>query len=365
MATFMLLRLLSFCAVLLVTCLGPASMAVAQSNQPVESYWVPENVVLLQSGENLSLEDVRSESMRDQWVRRQAPLNLGLSSQTAWIGFDIPSGTLDTRPWLLQIDNATLDEVELFITRKNPEAPLQDQHFIAGMKHSFSQRTLRDTAFVFPLDLEPDREYRAWLRVKSHFHLRIPLEIMTERHYLAHRLTERMIQGAYFGLVLIIALGSLVIYFSIRDKTYLYYFAFILAVGFWIFIRQGFAQQYLWPDAVWWNERAYLVVLALGAGLSAIFTREFLSLRKCSRLFYRLITVLSGSWVVFAGYSLLFPTIATLKVISVVLMIGGTLLLFAGFTAWRAGVMEARIYVLAWSIVIIGAISVMASHLGF
>jgi len=63
--------------------------------------------------------------------------------------------------------------------------------------------------------------------------MRIPLTLMPMDAYINERLTHRMIQGAYFGLMLVIALASLVIFFSIRDRTYLYYFGFILTTGLW------------------------------------------------------------------------------------------------------------------------------------
>ncbi len=332
----------------------------ARTAPPAEPGLLPESVELLQTADPST--DLAQVASSDQWQRRNLPLNLGVTGDTVWLrvtfeGPDEASG----QPWVLHLDNASLNRADLWLYEEG-EA-LAGVHYRTGQRYPFSERPIEDSAFAFPLELRPKTAYRAYLRLETHAHMRVPLTLMPMDAYINERFTDRMIQGGFFGLMLVIALASLVIFFSIRDRTYLYYFGFVLATGLWFFIRQGFADQYLWPDWPWWSERAYIVMMAAGAGMSVLFTREFLSLRTCHPPLFRIMTALFWLWGIIALYALFVPGITTLKLISVILLIGGSLLLYSGIAAWRKGVLEARFYVFAWTIIIIGSIAVMLSHM--
>jgi diguanylate cyclase (GGDEF)-like protein len=332
----------------------------AKTTPPAERTLLPESVDLLQTADPST--DPTHAASSDQWQRDTLPLNLGVTGDTVWlrVAFEGPDEA-SSQPWVLHLDNASLNRADLWLYEEG-EA-LAQVHYRTGQRYPFSERPIEDNAFAFPLELRPNTAYRAYLRLETHAHMRIPLALMHMDAYINDRFTHRMIQGGFFGLMLVIALASLVIFFSIRDRTYLYYFGFIITTGLWFFIRQGFADQYLWPDWPWWSERAYIVMMAVGAGMSALFTREFLSLRTCHPSFFRIITALFWLWVIIVLYSLFVPGTTTLKLISVILLIGGGLLLCSGIAAWRQGVLEARFYVFAWTIIIIGAIAVMLSHM--
>ncbi|WP_166646050.1 sensor domain-containing diguanylate cyclase [Halospina denitrificans] len=346
--------------VLVLVALVTLRDGAARATPPAEPTLLPESVELLQTADPST--DPADVASSDQWQRRTLPLNLGLTGDTVWlrVAFEGPNEA-SGQPWVLHLDNASLNRADLWLYEED-EAPAR-VHYRTGQRYPFSERPIEDSAFAFPLALKPETAYRAYLRVETHAHMRIPLTLMPMDAYINERLTHRIIQGAYFGLMLVIALASLVIFFSIRDRAYLYYFGFILTTGLWFFIRQGFAEQYLWPDWPWWSDRAYIVMMAAGAGMSVLFTREFLSLRTCHPPLFRIMTVLLWVWGIMALYALFVPSITTLKLISVILLIGGSLLLYSGIAAWHKGILEARFYVFAWTIIIIGAIALMLSHM--
>ena len=55
------------------------------------------------------------------------------------------------------------------------------------------------------------------------------------------------VRGVYAGIILALVLYNLVLYFSIRERAYLYYSLYVFLFGsIWI-ARSGFFYQYLWP----------------------------------------------------------------------------------------------------------------------
>ncbi len=355
----LLLGLVVLAGLALMALITPRNDA-ANTTRQAEPTLLPESVELLRTADPST--DPAHVASSDQWQRRILPLNLGVTGDTVWlrVAFEGPDEA-SRQPWVLHLNNASLNRADLRLYEEGKASARV--HYRTGQRYPFSQRPIKDNAFAFPLELKPKSVYQLYLRLESSAHMRVPLTLLPMDDYINQQFTHRMVQGAYFGLMLVIALASLVIFFSIRDRTYLYYFGFILTTGLWIFIRQGFAEQYLWPDWPWWSERAYIVMMAAGAGMSVLFTREFLSLRTCHPPLFRIMTVLFWLWVILALYALFVPGITTLKLISVILLIGGSLLLYSGMAAWRKGVLEARFYVFAWTIIIIGSIAVMLSHM--
>ncbi|MFE8070443.1 diguanylate cyclase [Marinobacteraceae bacterium S3BR75-40.1] len=312
----------------------------------------------------LSLNDVRALA-ESRWTPQATLPNFGLTRDTVWLRFRLRMAKTEAESWVVRVANPHLNEVDFYLLREHAAgAPEPVRQYHSGNDLPFSQRPLRDNTFAFPIVLKPGAQYSVYLKVRSNNHLRLPLQLLQERRYLNQELSERLLQGAYFGLVLIMAMGSLVIFFSIRDKSYLYYTGFLMVVGLWVFIMRGYAYEYLWPQWPWWNERAYAVFMAAGAGMSVLFTRDFLSLRKHHKGLFRITTGLCWVWVLLTIFAVFQAGILTLKLISIVLMGGGGLLLYTGLAMWRRGLVEARYYVCAWTIIIIGAMAVMASHLG-
>src|SRR5690606_40736438 len=82
----------------------------------------------------------------------------------------------------------------------------------------------------------------------------------------------------------------LFLFFSLRDKSYLYYVMVIFTSMFANLALNGLAFQYVWPDYPWWNMRSIVFFICLGSAFSLLFTRNFLDMNiylpKFKRFFH-------------------------------------------------------------------------------
>lgn len=86
--------------------------------------------------------------------------------------------------------------------------------------------------------------------------------------------------GFYIGAILILCLYNLLIYFTIRDRSYVYYVCYLFAFGLYLLVRDGLAYQWLWPGFPWWNSHSMLIFNFLILVFAIFFSTHFLRFEK-------------------------------------------------------------------------------------
>jgi diguanylate cyclase (GGDEF)-like protein len=162
-------------------------------------------------------------------------------------------------------------------------------------------------------------------------------------------------EGVYAGIILALVLYNLVLYFSIRERAYLYYSLYVCLFGSLWIARSGFFYQYLWPHHPFW-EREYQPYLAASALIfSILFVREFLATRQRSRW---VDSLLLGTLGVTIGCCLVRLATGRLLLPLPLALIGLALTIFyavIGVAALARGFRPARFFLVAWTAVILGS----------
>lgn len=314
----------------------------------------------------LSLSEVTSPTSRSRWQDIQATTpNFGVTQSTYWLALPIFNSDTHKSRWLLEIANPNIDSIEFYAgTDLGTESSITHR-FDGGNQYPFSQRYRQDPHFLFPVSIEPQQTVWIYLRIKSANMMKLPLSLWQEEAYNKQRTAELMIQGGYFGIMAIMALYNLFVYFSLRDKSYLYYVIFVTTFSSWMFIEKGLAFQYIWPNGIWQNAQLYPVLASLGTGMTAIFANEYLSLKHNHPTYYRILYALSALWIAIALCALVLPIYVSMKLITAIAFPGGTLLLFAGLLMWKEGLVAAKYYTIAWITMIIGGLTFSLLSMGF
>ncbi len=315
----------------------------------------------------LTLPEVTSSALKALWQESQVETpNFGIAANSAyWFAIPLFNDDLYIANWLLEIGNPTIDSIELYTLPKSGLMEGEYSHRLdGGNQYPFSQRQRQDPHFLFPISLEPQQVTWLYLRVKNSNAMKLPLTLWQEEAYTSQRQTELLIQGAYFGMMVIMTIYNLFVYFSLRDKSYLYYVLFVVTFSAWMFIEKGLAFQYIWPNGVWQNSQLYPVLASISIGMTALFTNEYLSLRSNHPTYYRILYCLSLIWIVITLCAFVLPVSFVMTLIPLVALPGGALLLLAGLLMWKAGLVAARYYTIAWTAVIIGAMTYTLLILG-
>jgi CheY-like chemotaxis protein/signal transduction histidine kinase len=285
----------------------------------------------------------------------QSVLNVGFSQSAYWLRLDLSYRSAQAAPhaWLLEVAFPPLDQVDLYLPNGRGGYRLA-QH--TGDSQPFASRQLAQNNYVFPLSLAPNQRQQVYLRVQSQGSIIVPLTLWSPTAYLPHMLPRIYLLGLIYGLLLVMLLYNLFIFLSVRERSYLYYIAYVGAAGLYQVSVNGTGIEYFWPNSPWLANALTPFAVSLAVICACQFARSFLHTAKqapkldLALLGLMLLGALVSLLALFVSYTLA-SRLSTLLVplLSVALLLGGV-------RAWQRGLHEARYFVLAWCVFLLGSI---------
>lgn len=310
--------------------------------------------VLVDHGGELSLAEVLAQQSAWRPLPQAIP-NFGFSRAVYW--FMAPVDSLEG-DWLLEIGNPHLDHLDVYQVRGDDVSVQR-----AGDARPFAQRPLPNRQFLFPLEAgEPSLLV---VRTRTTSAVQLPARLWPRQAFEAHDEEQLLLQGLYLGLMGAMVLYNLFICVGVRDRRYLPYVWFVGSTAVYQACLHGMGYQFLWPQAVYWNQHAIAFLLASIAASACIFTIVFLDLRRQQRTLATLLGALATAALVMMPLSLaLAPDVAAQ--LTAVLGFNATLgALLAGGWMWARGNGNARYFTIAWSAFCIGSILLALNKFGF
>ena len=300
-----------------------------------------------------------SEAMEHaQWTVLDREFNEGYDQNKVWIKQDL---LVDRQGhWVFQIAYPLLDYVDIYILHQNQ---VVKQVFTGDARLFYSrERGVNDFVVAF----EPDQtgEYQLLIRAETEGTLMLPSTWWDENEYENSLLTQQMLFGGFYAVLLAMAIYNLFIYITIRERTYLYY---VLSVVTLMGIQMGFDGRgfaWFWPNLPHVNSWYFPVAYSLYQIASITFMDSFLKLKRYSPLlykyFYGLKTLASINLilVLFLPYETITPIVVFT---GIAVVISG---LLSGALLWYRGFVAARYFTLAWGLFLCGMILVNFRGLG-
>jgi signal transduction histidine kinase len=166
-----------------------------------------------------------------------------------------------------------------------------------------------------------------------------------------------LLLGVFFGLMIVMALYNLLLYFSLRDKAYLLYvgtttFAILTTVS-----TNGLGDQYLWPNLKGLDASIYITFAGISMFFSSRFAAVFLRLKE----YHKRLDLFM--WII-ACLSLLLSILSLALSIEHVIPFGRWLVLLSfpsyiivAIIAYRKGFKPAKFYLIAWIPYVLGLIT--------
>ncbi|GAB2181257.1 diguanylate cyclase [Denitratisoma sp. agr-D3] len=259
----------------LVPCLAWAEPITVQDG--VGHYDLAGRVEILRDPDNrLTIQDIVQGKAAFQSLSSDENLSLGYYNGTVWLKTVVrtpPSGSKDA--WLLELAFPTLDSVTFYRNQAWGEYTGLE----TGDHTLFATRPINHRNYVFPLDLAsapagtPQTYY---LRIRSQGSLTLPLALWSSQAFLQYNQQGYGILALYFGAFLAMAIYNLILFFSLRDRVFLIYVAFVTSMAIGLSSQYGLAYQFLWPQSPLIANVAYPSGFALTGMFGALFTRRFL-----------------------------------------------------------------------------------------
>jgi signal transduction histidine kinase len=323
---------------------------------------IAEHLYVIEDPEGeLQLADVRAEhiSRGFEQVAHETP-NFGFSSSAFWFHFALEGNVPATEQRMLQLGYALLDRVEVYVEQTDGSFATH----ITGDSLPYAERPLDHTTFVFPVTVTPDTTTRVFIRVTTDGSVQVPLVLWARDAFVEHDHRRQMAMGAVYGVLLVMLLYNLFLFFTIRDRSYAYYVGFVLMYGLSQACLDGIAYQYLWPGSPDWNSIALPMMICGDAIVALLFLREFLDPRTSLRRWDKIVVglILFGAVAVLAAAVLDYAV--SIRVTAVYAMTGAAVSLAVGVLALRGGNRAARFFVVAWAFFLIGVVILVLSKFG-
>ncbi|QNF35272.1 hypothetical protein HUW51_22070 [Adhaeribacter swui] len=267
-----------------------ADPIITLQNKP-NTYDIGSAVYLFEDASgSLTFDQIRQQNQKFKKSQQEAPV-YGPSSSAVWCWFRVRNASQETK-WYLEIGSSFLHEVDLYHQKANGEFELIQ----TGAGRSFQDRTIKTNRLILPLHLPTNAERTFYVRFRSRSILRFPLRIATMPALYEANHRVDLVNGIYFGLLFALMMYNLFVYFSLRDKAYLFYVLFIFSVAADLACIRGYFLEFL-PEPLLWlvNTRFFLGLAIL---LSLLFTNAILQVKHYLPQLYRLRWIIVASLVI-------------------------------------------------------------------
>ncbi|MGZ3859965.1 MAG: sensor histidine kinase [Flavisolibacter sp.] len=298
----------------------------------------------------LRFEEIQKEEAAGRFRELDKPvINFGISASAYWLKLDLENAT-DERIFL-EIGNTALNDIQLY--EPSGRNGVIDHH--AGSWQPFRDRELQHVDYIFPLSLPRGARQVLYLRVQHARGTQFPLLAGTLKAFYKTAGTRNVMEGIYYGFMLLMILYNLFIFFSLRDRSYIYYVIYIFMMGLLNASINGYAFRYFWPSLPVFNQ--YEDIIAALVGISGIlFATAFLNTRVNAPYFHRLFRMLLVCYLLIIGI-----VVTGRFMLGTILVELTSLILVLSFfaAAWQTltrGYKPARFFLIAWTLLLLSVI---------
>jgi PAS domain S-box-containing protein len=318
--------------------------------------------VLKDPSRKLSIKDVISPQYNSAFrYSQKRVLNFGFTKSNIWIRFKINNEASTRAPWALELGYPNLNYVDLYQLSAAGEIINKKK---TGNLRSLESRDHKHHNIVFLMVFSKQETQTVYLRFQNQASMTIPLTLWSMTAFMKQSQMNYTIVGGVIGVLLIMMGFNAFLFFSLRDKSYLYYFLSIGSILMFSLTVKGLALVYLWPNLMEWNQMA----LPIFAGLMLIslikFTDVFLLAKKQMPLMHKVF----HSYMILVTFFIFLVPFTRYRLIIRLLVIAGILgcllLLFIGYNSIRKGFQPARYFLVSMGILAFSGMTLLLVRLG-
>lgn len=346
---------------------GYIGLAVRAYSQPVLTlqdspirYSLREQVSILEAPtQQMSIADVERAWQAGAFEpHTQKAFNFGSSSSDFWLRFSISNLSRSSRlVWLLQLNDPLLDHADLYIGR--PAGGFSIQH--NGDTRPYESRSIKERYLLFRLDSLPPTASTLYLHVRGVGARHFTLTVWNETDYLRSVASEDLIIGVFVGMLCVIMVYNLFLYFFLKDQAFLYYVPYLGLTILTNVSIAGWASSTFFPSLPWLANITPNVLIGLSTVSGTLFVRSFLNIRHTAPQLNPVFGFLNAlGWVIALGNLLAYGYWMS-KLTDFLMMLDVLLMFGMGVYVMRRGYPPARYFMLAWSFFLV-SVFVAALH---
>lgn len=279
-------------------------------------------------------------------------LNPGYYQGSVWLRTELTNIAEQTVNKTLRFDYANLDKVWFYAVDADQQIIKQAQ---SGVHVANSQRSIGNRHAAFNVTIEPLETVVLYTKVKSNGSVTLFQQLLSTDQFQKQDSQELFWLSAYCGMLLALGLYNLLLFAVLREPAFGFYSLFALSFLSATLCLNGMGPQLFW-DHQQLNVNRMMAFSFCAAGFTAtLFLRSLLKLKDNSPSWFRLTYIplaVSGLGMLLAPW--VDPRLA-LQLSDVNGLVAGVVLLSCGLCcAWQK-IPGAKLFVIAWTVLLAGA----------
>lgn len=307
---------------------------------------------LLDPQANLTLDQVRAADASFTPASERRDLSFGYIPGAVWLRLNLQSNAAQILHWRLELNYASLDEVRLYDIGASGVRESR-----SGDTVPYAERAIGHRYPVFEIVLQPGERRTLYLRADSRGSMTLSGMLMSEHDFEQHSQKGYLVHAIYCGVLIALGLYNLLLFLALRERPFLNYVLFMIAFSLAVLSLNGLGAQYLWPQAAPWTNRILPLSLTMAALLATVFARSFLDTSKWLPRWDRVLQMLCFATVLAVLATLLLPVQRALQTMSITGLSVTLMLLITSFVCVGYRVPGARLFALAWMMLLSGAVA--------
>jgi len=308
----------------------------------------------------LTFDDVRAPAFAGQFqLSKRDHVNLGFTRSALWLRIDLQRVQSIPESWMLTFDYPLLDHIDVY----DASRPGADPVARLGDRQPFARRIVPHRSFGIPLGTDFYR-LRLYVRIETTSSMQARPGLVSGRDLFLDSVREEMYFGVAYGVILLMAVYNLFLFFALRDRTYLLYVAATLSAEVFLMCLNGHAFQYLWPRWPRLANEANPFLASTWLLASAGFARLFLEPARHSPPVARVVNGFIVLGAVSTVLAIFLPYQPAMMFAAGGATLNGLALLVCGAVVWARGLRAARFFTIAWVGVALGTFNVALSRFG-
>ena len=338
---------------LLVAGIGPARALEARQLEPGQSA-IPLSSSIVYRHDTLAA-DGATEAFARARAGEFEPVpggnpTFGFQDGAYWFYLPVVNRHPEESRWLLVQEYALSDQIDLYV--RYPDGHVE--HQASGDHQPFVNRFIRYRHPNFRLDLPLGQTVEVLVRVQSESSMQVPLVLYTPRALAEIMRDAQFSTGLYYGIVLALLFYNLVLWLMLRDPGYFWYLLHTGAFGLVLFTLNGYGFEYFWPNWPWLADASVPLSICLALIGMQQFSRTFLELKERWPAGNRVSLALIGFFVLLGVASIWLPYSTSTPLASRLVLLGVIWIMIAAVVMLRRGYRPARLFLLAWSLFLLG-----------
>ncbi len=313
-----------------------------------------------ETNKEFEIEELIKNDGNINWIEnKKDDINFGFSNAVYWLKLHINNLNEKTEDWALEIAYPTLDYLEIYFVNSQKEI---DTHLLGG--DQVKEKIINHPHIVFPALLPKQQQTTLYIRVQTQGAAQVPLVLWQWQDFTYHSLFHFIIQGIFYGIALVMALYSLVMWLFQKQIIYLSYAIYIVSFTAFVVSMNGVGAQFIWPQHTWLSNIILTSSASIMLASLSYFIMDFFTTIKNHPLLYR---ILKNSFYIYCLMAILFafiPYSIAVRTLTIVVTSSTIFIILVTIYMLKINHPSARFFALAWLALFAGVILYVGEKFG-